>query len=74
VDKTSKPNNLSCSNGGKRRYFRALRTFRNWLYSPRSGLGLNAQTNPMLLVDTPKVEREILPSLTREQVNHLHYE
>jgi transcriptional regulator with XRE-family HTH domain len=31
---------LTCSEGGKHAYYRALRTFFRWLYSPRSGLGL----------------------------------
>jgi len=29
---------LSCSPGGKHAYFRALRVFYNWLYSPRSDM------------------------------------
>jgi site-specific recombinase XerD len=63
--------NLGCSNGGKHAYYRVLRAFYNWLYSPRSGYGLNAQDNPMLLVESPKVERKILPSLTPEQLAYL---
>jgi site-specific recombinase XerD len=63
--------NLGCSNGGKHTYYRVLRAFYNWLYSPRSGYGLNAQDNPMLLVESPKVERKILPSLTPEQLAYL---
>ena len=62
---------LTCSNGGRHAYYRALRAFYNWLYSPKAELGLHNQANPMLLVDAPKVEKEILPSLTREQVNCL---
>jgi site-specific recombinase XerD len=60
---------LQCSNGGKHSYFRALRAFYNWLYSPKAGYGLNPQDNPMLNVDSPKVERRILPSVTEEQVD-----
>ena len=63
--------NLSCSNGGKHAYYLSLRAFYNWLYSPKSELGLNPQNNPMLLVDAPKVGRGILPSLTSEQVDYL---
>jgi site-specific recombinase XerD len=63
--------NLGCTNGGKHAYYRALRAFYNWLYSPRSGHGLNPQDNPMLLVESPKVERKILPSLTTEQLDYL---
>ncbi|MBN2186639.1 MAG: tyrosine-type recombinase/integrase [Dehalococcoidia bacterium] len=62
---------LHCSNGGRHAYFRALRAFYDWLYSARSSYGLNPQDNPILLVDAPKVERQILPSLTKEQVSYL---
>ncbi|MCJ7655486.1 MAG: tyrosine-type recombinase/integrase, partial [Dehalococcoidia bacterium] len=62
---------LPWSNGGKHAYFRTLRTFYRWLYSPKSGLRLNLQDNPMLLIDPPKVEKRILPSLTAEQVTSL---
>ncbi|MBI4301518.1 MAG: tyrosine-type recombinase/integrase [Chloroflexi bacterium] len=62
---------LQCSNGGKHAYFRALRVFYNWLYSPKSGFKLNLQDNPILLVEAPKVEKQILPSLTNEEVSYL---
>ena len=62
---------LQCSNGGKHAYYRVLRAFYNWLYSPRSGQGLNLQDNPMLAVESPKVEKRILPSLTIEQIAYL---
>ncbi|MFC2000513.1 tyrosine-type recombinase/integrase [Chloroflexota bacterium] len=62
---------LGCSNGGKHAYYRTLRTFFRWLYSPRSGMGLSPSDNPMLLVDPPKVEKKILPTLTVEQVDYL---
>ena len=62
---------LKCSNGGKHAYYRALRAFYNWLYSPKSGYGLNPQDNPMLYVDSPKVERRILPSITEQQLEVL---
>jgi site-specific recombinase XerD len=64
-------NTLQCSNGGKHAYFRTLRVFYNWLYSPRSGYDLNPQKNPMLMFDAPKVEKRILPSLSQEQVVYL---
>ena len=63
--------NLGCSNGGKHAYYRALRAFYNWLYSYKSGYNLNPQANPMLIVEAPKVERMILPSLTPEQLDYL---
>jgi len=62
---------LTCSNGGKHAYYRALRAFYNWLYSPKSEMELNTQDNPMLLIEPPKVEKQLLPALTNEQVNQL---
>jgi site-specific recombinase XerD len=63
--------NLSCSNGGKHAYYRALRAFYNWLYSRKSGYNLNSQDNPILAIDAPKVGKRILPSLTLEQLDYL---
>ena len=63
--------NLECSNGGKHAYYRALRAFYNWLYSPKSSYHLNPQDNPILAVESPKVEKRILPSLTVEQLDYL---
>ena len=57
-----------CTDGGKHCYYRCLRAFYNWVYSPKSELRLNVQDNPMLVVDAPKVEKKILPSLTSEQL------
>jgi len=62
---------LKCSGGGKHAYFRVLKTFYNWLYSPKSNYDLNPQSNPILLVDPPKVEKRMLPSLTPEQLDYL---
>ena len=61
-------NSLSCSQAGKHVYFRAMRAFYRWVYSPRSGFNLEAQVNPVAWVDPPKVPRRILPSLGREEV------
>ena len=63
--------NLGCGNGGKHAYYRALRAFYNWVYSPKSGYNLNPQANPMLIVEAPKVEKAILPSLTTDQLDYL---
>lgn len=63
--------NLQCSNGGRHAYYRTLRAFYNWLYSAKSGLGLNPPDNPICIVDAPKVEKRVLPSLTPEQLNYL---
>jgi site-specific recombinase XerD len=62
---------LDCSSGGRFTYYAVLRTFYRWLYSRRSGYGLNPLDNPILAVDTPKVERKILPSLTPQQLDCL---
>ncbi|GAI93049.1 unnamed protein product, partial [marine sediment metagenome] len=70
-DITNFLNSLQCTNGGKHAYFRALRAFYSWLYSRKSGYNLNPQDNPILMVDPPKLEKRILPSLTEEQVETL---
>lgn len=62
---------LNCQSGGKHAYYRALRAFYNWVYSPRSPYGLNPQDNPIHIVDSPKVERKILPSLTQSQLEYV---
>ncbi|MFC2020862.1 tyrosine-type recombinase/integrase [Chloroflexota bacterium] len=62
---------LGCSNGGKHAYYRTLKAFYNWLYSPKSGYALNPQNNPMLSVDSPKVDKKILPSLSAVQIEFL---
>jgi len=56
---------LSCGNG-KFAYFRAIRAFVNWLI--RNDY---LEDNPLKRVDPPKPSKQILPSLTTEQVNHL---
>jgi len=62
---------LQCSSGGKHAYYRALRGFYSWLYSPKSGYGLNTQNNPILSVDSPKREKRIMPSINERQVEYL---
>jgi len=57
--------NLSCGNA-KHAYFRAIRALINWLY--RQGY---IKDNPILKVDAPKPTKQILPSLTHEQVEYL---
>jgi len=57
-----------CGPGGKHAYYCTLRVFHNWLYSPKSGYYLRPQDNPMLIVESPKVGKRILPSLTPEQI------
>ena len=64
-------NSLSCSQGGKHAYYRAISVFYNWLYSPRSGFRLKYDQNPILMVEPPKKPKLILPSLTKGQVELL---
>ncbi|MFC1902838.1 tyrosine-type recombinase/integrase [Chloroflexota bacterium] len=59
---------LSCSLGGKYGYYKDIRAFYNWLYSPRSGLAFRQESNPITWVDAPKRPQLILPSLSHEQV------
>ena len=62
-------NGRECTLGGKHAYYRCLHAFYCWLYSSKSGFGLDAQQNPILAVESPKVDKKILPSLTTEQVD-----
>ena len=64
-------NSRRCTQGGKHAYYRALRDFYSWLYSRKSGFGLNQQNNPILDIEAPIVEKKILPSLTLEQLELL---
>jgi len=57
-----------CSMAGKHAYYRVLRAFYNWLYSPRSGVSLSPWDNPMRWVDPPKMAKRMLPSLTKQEV------
>jgi len=60
-----------CSMAGRHAYYRALRAFYNWLYSPRSGMGLNPWENPIKWLDPPKMAKRMLPSLTQEEVEEV---
>jgi site-specific recombinase XerD len=60
-----------CTLGGEHAYYRCLHAFYCWLYSSKSGFGLDAQQNPILAVDPSKVDKKILPSLTPEQVDYV---
>ena len=64
-------NTLPCSLGGKYGYFKCIRAFYNWLYSPKSALGYKPEQNPITWVEAPKRPILILPSLTKEQVDIL---
>lgn len=58
-----------CSMAGRHAYYRVLRAYYNWSYSPRSGVGLNPWDNPMKWIDPPKIPKRMLPSLTRDEVH-----
>ena len=60
---------MTCSQGGKNGYYRAISVFYNWLYSTRSGFNLRLDQNPITLVDPFKRPKLMLPSLTKEQVD-----
>ena len=62
---------LTCSLGGKYGYFKNIRAFYNWLYSPRSGYPFKSENNPVTWVDAPKRPTIILPSLSKEEVELL---
>jgi len=62
---------LSCSQGGKHGYYRAMSVFYNWVYSPRSGFNFRPEQNPVLLIEPPKRPKMILPSLSKEQIELL---
>ncbi len=48
--------------GGRNAYFRAIRCFINWAYSPASGLELVLSDNPITWVKPPKVDEKIMPA------------
>lgn len=62
---------LTCTLGGKYCYFKCLRAFYNWLYSPHSGYALYSLDNPILALETPQRPQRILPSLSIGQVKFL---
>ena len=56
---------LNCGNG-KHAYYRAIRALCNWLEREDY-----IQSNPIKRVDTPKVAKKLLPSITSEQLDVL---
>jgi len=60
-----------CKTGGKHAYFRAVRAFFNWLYSPASGYPLKEADNPVKWLKPPKVAKMILPAQTEDQLEVL---
>jgi len=60
-----------CSPGGQHAYFRAIRAFFNWLYSPASGFNFKPEDNPIRWIKPPKVPAKIMPAQTTESVEAL---
>jgi len=60
-----------CSPGGQHAYFRAMRAFFNWLYSPASGFNFKPEDNPVRWIKPPKVPSKIMPAQTVESVEAL---
>ena len=56
---------LTCGNG-KFSYYRAIRAYVNWLVKYDY-----IRDNPIKRVDPPRLKKQILPSLSKEQVNYL---
>jgi integrase len=50
------------SAGGRHAYYRAIRAFFNWAFSPASNLGLNPAENAITYVRPPKVEKKLMPA------------
>jgi integrase len=48
--------------GGRHAYYRAIRSFFNWAYSPASELGLDAGKNPIRWVKPPQVPKRLMPA------------
>jgi len=64
-------NSRPCSQGGKAAYYRVLRCFYRWLYSPKSGLDLRPEDNPITRVEAPRVPKRIMPSLNVQDMTSL---
>ncbi len=50
------------TNGGRHAYYRAIKRFFNWAYSPASNLGLKPTDNPITYVVPPKRDHRIMPA------------
>ena len=48
--------------GGRHAYYRAIRSFFNWAYSPASELGLDPAKNPITWVKPPQVPKRLMPA------------
>ena len=57
---------LTCSSNTKHAYFKGIKVFVRWLFKTR-----RIKEDPLILIDSPKETKAILPSLTREQMEYL---
>jgi len=57
--------------GGRHAYFRAIRCFFNWAYSPASGLGFEPSKNPITWVVAPDVPKRKMPAQNEKTVEVL---
>ena len=62
---------LGCTLGGKYGYYKCLRAFYNWLFSPKSEYSFRSENNPITWVEAPKRPVLILTALTVDQVQLL---
>jgi integrase len=62
--------------GGRHAYYRAIRAFFNWVFSPASHLGLSPGDNPITWVKAPKVDRKLMPAQDKKSfailLSHVH--
>jgi site-specific recombinase XerD len=59
------------SEGGRNAYFRSIRAFFNWAFSPASGKGLIPSENPIIWVKPPKVNAKIMPAQDEKSMARL---
>jgi site-specific recombinase XerD len=57
---------LKCSSNTKHAYYKGTKVFVRWLFKTK-----RIKEDPLILIDSPKETKAILPSLTREQVEYL---
>ena len=56
---------------GRKAYFRAIRCFFNWAYSPATGLGFKPSDNPITWVKPPRVDEKIMPAQNEKSLEVL---
>lgn len=66
-----KQGNTRITEGGRHGYYRIIRCFFNWAYSPASGLGLAPAKNPVTWVVAPKVPKRKMPAQNERTIEIL---